>query len=104
MRRNKYNAIKTELDGHIFDSRREATRYGELSILSRTGDIQDLQIHTPYKLVVNGVHICTYEADFVYLENGKRIVEDVKGMKTAVYRLKKKLMKALFDIDILESS
>jgi hypothetical protein len=51
---------------------------------------------------VGGETICRYVADFVYVRDEKRIVEDVKGLKTAVYKLKKRLMKAVHKIEIQE--
>lgn len=101
---NKYSARKTEVDGYLFDSQAEAVRYGELKMLEKNGDIRQLEIHPIYPLIVNGKKICKYEADFQYLEKGKTVVEDVKGFRTAVYRLKKKLMKAVYNIDILETN
>jgi len=52
---------------------------------------------------VAGQHICTYRADFAYDENGARVVEDAKGVRTPAYRLKAKLMKAVFNIEIRET-
>jgi hypothetical protein len=101
---NKFHAVKVKLDGCTFDSKAEAARYQQLKLLERSGDIIDLSIHPVYHLSVNGVKIGKYIADFSYFENGKFIVEDVKGVKTAVYRLKKKLVKALYGFDILETS
>lgn len=100
---NKYNAKKTWLDGHCFDSKREAERYSELALLWKNGDIEDLKIHERYPLVVNNHLVCTYEADFVYTENGQEVVEDVKGFRTDVYKLKKKLMLAVYGIRIQEA-
>ena len=53
---------------------------------------------------VNGISVCTYKADFTYIENGESITEDVKGYKTAIYKLKKKLMKVVNNIDITEGA
>ena len=106
MRRSKYNAIRTEIDGIAFDSKAEATAYSNRVLALRSGLIADLKVHPTYPLVVNGIKIATYEADFSYLlcATGATIVEDVKGVRTAVYRLKRKLMKAIYGIDILETS
>jgi len=96
---NKYNARKTIIDGITFDSRREAERYQELKVLERAGYIEGLLIQPKYTLVEGfeyrgkRVRPITYIGDFQYVENGEIVVEDVKGMKTAVYRLKSKLMK-----------
>jgi len=105
VKRNKYGAVKTEVDGIKFDSKAEAKRYKELKMLSSTGVIADLNLQPRYDLVINGVKCGFYKADFVYwdVENNCSVVEDVKGMKTPVYRLKKKLMFAIHGIDILET-
>lgn len=100
----KYHAVKTTIDGIVFDSKAEAARYNTLKLLERNGDIKLLVIHPVYPLTVNGQKIGKYIADFSYYENGRHIVEDVKGVKTPIYRLKKKLVKALYGVDILETS
>lgn len=99
---NKYRNKKTVVDGITFDSQKEAKRYGELKLLEHAGVITDLQLQPPFKLEVHGVKICTYRADFRYTENGKDVVEDVKGVLTPVYRIKKKLMFAIYGIEIKE--
>lgn len=92
-----------EVDGYLFASRREAHRYSQLKLLEASGAITDLELQPKFPIIVNGVKVCTYVADFQYNENGAKVTEDVKGFSTPVYRLKKKLMKAVYDIDILES-
>jgi hypothetical protein len=94
--KNKYRAVKTEVDGIMFDSKREAARYMELVLLERAGEISRLELQPKYDCVVNGKKICTYKADFRYFNANGSVVEDVKGMKTPVYRLKKKLVEALY--------
>ena len=102
----KYKNIKVILDGITFDSKKEAARYGQLKLMLAAGVIEDLRLQVPYKIAFNGQKICTYKPDFVYFEikNGERreVVEDVKGMKTPVYNLKKKMMLACFGIVIKE--
>lgn len=102
--RHKYNAKKTEIDGFVFDSKAEAARYLELSILEKSGDISNLELQPEFLCEVNGKKICKYRADFRYIdhETGKTVVEDVKGVKTDVYKLKKKLVEALYGIEIQE--
>ena len=102
--RNKYNAVPEEVDGVRFDSRKEASRYRLLRALLQAGEIADLVCHPSYDLEVNGVLICRYEADFRYLEvaTGSVVVEDAKGVRTPAYKLKKKMMKAIHDIAIVE--
>lgn len=102
-RRSKYGAKKTVVDGITFDSMAEATRYSTLKIVQAAGLIRSLRLQVPYDITVNGQKVCRYVADFVYIENGNEVVEDVKGMKTPVYNLKKKLMKAVFGVVIFES-
>ena len=111
MKRNKYGAVKTEVDGIKFDSKAEAKRYKELKLLEKVGNITGLELQKRYDFIINGVNCGFYKADFVYVtrlacdgaESYGQTVEDVKGMKTPVYRLKKKLMKAIHGIDILET-
>lgn len=99
----KYHAIKTVVDGITFASKVEAARYQELKLLERTGAIANLTMQPVFHLVVNGHKIGKYIADFQYYENGKIITEDVKGVKTPVYNLKKKLVRALYGVEILET-
>lgn len=101
---SKYRNTPTTVDGIRFDSKKEAYRYGTLKLLLAAGSIRDLEIHPPYPLVVNGVKVGRYVADFRYTDvgTGKQVVEDVKGVRTAVYKLKKKLVAALHGIDVVE--
>lgn len=105
MRANKYNAKKTIVDGITFDSKAEARRYGDLKILQMAGEISGLMLQREYPLKVNGIVVCKYRADFVYVDKSghNTIVEDVKGVRTEVYKLKKKLMLACYGIEILET-
>jgi hypothetical protein len=98
----KYNNTWSEAFGHKFQSKWERDRF--LINLSRqeAGEISGLRLQVTYHLDVNGVHICDYRADFVYQENGVTIVEDAKGMITAEYAIKKKLMRACHGITIRE--
>ena len=97
--RSKYHAKKTTVNGITFDSRREAGRYLVLKSMEEDGAIEDLRRQVRYELVpafdVDGRHYrpVYYVADYVYVdkETGKEVVEDVKGMRTDVYRLKSKL-------------
>jgi len=101
---SKYNAIKTEVDGYIFASRKEAARYSELKILEKAGEISDLELQPQYPCTVNSKLICKYIADFRYTSNkrGNVVIEDAKGFKTPVYRLKKKMVEAIYNIIIIE--
>lgn len=103
-RSSKYNAIKTEIDGFLFDSRREAIRYAELKNLEQVGEIADLELQPVFPCVINDKPICKYIADFRYtsVKRGNVVIEDAKGFKTPVYRLKKKMVEAIYNIIIIE--
>lgn len=106
-RQNKYNAVKTTVNGITFDSKRESIRYQELLLLQRAGQIRDLALQVPFAIVVNGKKICTYIADFQYVDvaSGKTVTEDSKSpaTRTPTYQIKKKLVSAIYGIDILET-
>jgi len=101
---HKYGAEKTGVDGIMFDSKKEARRYAELKLLECAGEIGGLRIQPEYDLIVREVKIGKYRGDFSYIHTKTKevVVEDVKGVRTPVYRLKKKLMNALFGIKIVE--
>jgi hypothetical protein len=100
---SKYHNKKTEIDGIVFDSKREANRWVELQYMEKAGAISGLSRQVPFKLEVNGILVCVYKSDFAYVEQGEYVVEDAKGMKTDVYRIKKRLMWACLGIEIRES-
>lgn len=102
---NKYKAKKTVVDNITFDSKKEANRYCELKLLERAKVISNLQLQVPYILIPKSKYGCAikYIADFVYEENNKIVIEDVKGVKTPVYRIKKRLMAEQFGIVIKET-
>lgn len=101
---NKYGNMRTMVDDIKFSSKKEARRYGELKLLLAAGEIGSLKLQPRFPLEIAGQLICTYVADFAYTSHktGKRIVEDAKGFRTDVYRIKKKLVKAIYDIEIQE--
>lgn len=106
---SKYKAKKTEVDGIKFDSQKEANRYLDLLVLQRAGLIQDLHRQVKYELQPhykkNGktIRAINYIADFTYFLNGKLIVEDTKGYRTEVYKLKKKIFEYKYpDLEIKE--
>lgn len=114
---NKYRSIAREIDGIKFPSKKEARRYSELKLLERAGKITDLKVHQRFSIDINGQHVCDYVADFVYnvtktaedpqhghilIVSIDTVVEDVKGFKTDVYKLKRRLMKAVRGIEIKE--
>lgn len=118
--RNKYGNEKVIRNGKVFDSAKEARRYGELSLLERAGEITDLKTQVKFVLIPsqrepdregkNGKIIkgkliereCAYVADFVYKDNGKIIVEDTKGYRTKEYIIKRKMMLYFYNIKIRE--
>lgn len=103
---HKYRAKPTVVDGIHFSSLKEAKRYGELKLLQRNGKISDLRLQPSFPIVIDGEKICTYIADFQYMDMQSKlvVVEDVKTIPTMtpVYRLKKKLMKLVNRIEITE--
>ena len=105
-RGSKYGNIPTRCaQGVMHQSKLETKRCNELHVMQAGGLIQGLKAHPQevYRLDVNGVHIAKYLADFVYYdENGKEVIEDTKGRATEVYRLKARLVKALFGLEIRE--
>lgn len=102
-KKSKYRNEKGKVDGIKFDSLREKKRYGQLKMLELAGKIEELTLQKSYPLEVNGKLICTYRADFVYRVVGRWVCEDVKGVRTPAYRIKSKLMYAIYGIEILET-
>ena len=125
-RKSKYKAQKVYIDGHKFDSKKEAKRYEELKAMEEAGEISCLVLQPTFVLIpahyetferygkngqrlkdgrrlMQGYGQCVYKADFAYHDkDGKDVVEDVKGMKTEVYKIKKKLMLREYGIIIKE--
>ena len=120
---SKYKSRKTVVDGIAFDSAKEARRWKELQILERAGQIQDLERQVKFILIPaqyetvkrynkDGKRLkdwrriaereCAYIADFMYRENGVRVVEDTKGFKTPDYIIKRKLMLFIHGIRVRE--
>jgi hypothetical protein len=111
-RRSKFGAIKTVVDGITFDSKGESERYKDLKHLEKAGEIRDLKLQVVYELapavIINGRKkpAMKYIADYVYFDvrKNKEIVEDFKGVRTAIFIAKKHLMKWRHNIEILEST
>ena len=99
---NKYRNKKVIVDDYVFDSIQESRRYKELKLLLRAGEISDLELQPRFLLQdsfkKNGktYRKIEYVGDFRYTENGKTIVEDVKGIQTDVFKLKHKLFEKLY--------
>ena len=125
----KYGNEKIEVDGIQFDSKKEARRYLELTLLQQAGEIEALELQKEFELIPaqyenferygkTGKRLkdgkrcieqsCTYKADFVYLQNGQQVVEDVKGFRDprsagyAKFVIKRKLMLWRYGIRIIE--
>lgn len=100
----KYGAKRTEYAGRVYASKAEARRAVELEASRMAGLIDSLEEQVAFPLVVQGVKVGTYVCDFQYREvaTGRLVVEDVKGVKTAAYRIKKKLVRALYGVEIQE--
>lgn len=118
---SKYRAKKVVVDGITFDSKKEGMYYLKLKEMEKKGEISNLRLQVPYellpalyhdevvhlktkdkvvrKLVQRAVH---YVADFVYEKDGNDIVVDTKGMRLSDYKLKKKMMRAILGIEIIE--
>ena len=96
--RSKYGAKKTEVDGIVFDSKKEAGRYQELILMGHAGEIGALLLQPRYKLYVNKKLICTYRGDFFYFDRKTQgeVVEEVKGFMTRDAAIKIKLFTALY--------
>ena len=124
-KKSKYHSIATCIDGISFDSRKEARRYQELKLLEKAGQISNLEMQVPFELVSAQYEACeevytkgahkgerkrgaciekavTYKADFMYIEDGKIVVEDTKGVKTKDYIIKRKLMLWVHKIRVKE--
>lgn len=120
---SKYHASKVVYEGQTFDSRKELKRYKELILLQQAGEIKNLQRQVKYTLipeqrepdrtgprggVIKGKLVersVNYIADFTYTdtETGRQVVEDVKGIRTKEYTIKRKMMLYLYQIRILET-
>jgi predicted DNA-binding protein (UPF0278 family) len=102
----KYRNTKVVVDGIKFDSQKEHRRYIQLKQMEVAGEISDLRLQVKLRCMVREQLVCTYIADFVYRNSQhQEVVEDVKSeitRKNPVYRIKKKLVKAIFGVDISE--
>ena len=100
----KYRNEPVIVDGIRFDSKKEAEHYRGLCLLKRAGVVERIDLQVKHPLTVNGEKVGTYIADFVVqFQDGRIEVQDVKGIRTPVYKLKKRLMKAIYGIEIIET-
>ena len=102
-KRSKYGNTITTIDDIKFDSKKEADFYLVLKLKKDQCEIVELKLQEPFPIVINDKKICTYYADFVtYDKEGVRVIYDVKGVLTPMYRLKKKLVEATYNVNIVE--
>lgn len=103
-KKSKYGNRKVVYDSKTFDSQKECDRFKDLVLMEKAGEIRKLCLQVEYPIWLNGRKVCVYVADFVYKDrDDKTVVEDTKGMRTAIYRLKKKMVEAFYGITILET-
>jgi len=97
-RRNKFGAVKTKVDGVMFDSRLESQWYEYLKILGTAGLIEGLELQKEFVITIQDKQICTYIADYFFFDKAKQrwIIGDAKGVETDVFKIKKKLVMALY--------
>jgi hypothetical protein len=102
---NKYRAKPVTTEEGRFASQREYQHWCVSKLRQKAGEITHLERQVRFKLAIGPHHICDYVADEIFFDKAKqaRVVVDVKGVKTPVYRLKKKLMKAILNIDVVEA-
>lgn len=100
---SKYRSQKTYIDGEKFDSKLEAERWAQLKQLESAGEIHGLLRQVKFPIVINDKRICTYIADYVYVDaDNILVIEDAKGIKTPAYNLKKKMLEAVEGFEIKE--
>lgn len=109
--KRKYGNKKTVLDGIAFDSKKEAGRYAELKLMQKAGEIIDLVLQPSFELIPKQRRNdgkaeirCVYIADFAYtdVKTNEHVIEDVKGVKTRDYVIKRKLMLQVHGISVKE--
>ncbi len=106
-KKHKYHAKKTEVDGHNFDSKKEAEYYQELKLRKRAGDIKDFELQPEFvlqdKIPEKKLRAIKYRADFkVFHTDGRVEIVDIKGFETAEFKLKKKMFLARYpDLELI---
>ena len=108
-KQNKYKNKKVQYDEMTFDSKKEYSYYLKYKLMEQAGEIHDLKMQVPFTLIETfklqdkTYRKTIYKADFTFIDKqGKYHVIDVKGIKTDVYKLKKKLMAWKYGIEIEE--
>ena len=107
--RSKYRSKKVTQNGITYDSKKECKRHEELLLLEKAGAIHDLDRQVKFELIPSQRYYgkvverpCSYIADFVYMQDGVKVVEDTKGVKTKDYIIKRKLLLWVHGIRIKE--
>jgi hypothetical protein len=104
--KNRYRVSPVQertLDGIVFASKKEMTRYAELKLHSKAGLISDLELQPKFPVSINDKHYCTYTADFKYTRSGECVIEELKSsgtVKDAAFRLRKKAAELFYGIKI----
>lgn len=100
--KSKYGAVRTQVDGIFFDSKREAARYTELNFMRQAKKITHLECHPSFPIDYNDNRICMVELDFRYFDvtRGEYVFEDVKGKDNPLSALKRKLVQAFHGIKV----
>jgi hypothetical protein len=97
---NKYHAKPVTTDEGRFASQREYQHWCILKLRAKAGEISQLKRQVPFDLIVNGTSVGKYIADAVYFEGQRRVVSDCKGVETPVFKLKSKLMRAIYNVEV----
>ena len=98
-KRSKYNATKTNVDGHTFDSKKEADYYSELKLRLQAKEIRGFCLQ-PIFILAKGLK---YKADFIIFNNdGTSEIVDVKGFRTKEYITKKKVFEDKYNLKVKE--
>ncbi len=99
MLKHKFKAKRTNVDDIKFSSKKEANRYNTLKLLRKSGEILFFLRQVPFHLPGGVKYICDF---LIFWVNGEVTIEDVKGFKTESYKAKKKMVEALYPIEISE--
>ena len=102
-KRSKFGNIRTVYNNFTFDSKHEARYARDLDLRLKAKDVKSYEKQVKFPVIINEIKICDYIADFVVEHtDGRQEVIDCKGMLTDVYRLKKKLVEAIYKVKIVE--
>lgn len=99
MLKHKFKARRTNVDGIKFSSKKEANRYNILKLLQKSGEILFFLRQVPFHLPGGVKYVCDF---FIFWANGDVTIEDVKGFKTETYKAKKKMVEAIYPVEISE--